>query len=123
MWCRSPPQLRITGIAAGRPGSGCEQRDSWGIYVCDRNRRGHGDRRGARGADAAIRGGRSAQEGAGIPGHWSGPSGGDYKVIELWESPAAYQAWVDGTIKPNLPPGVQLADPEFIDMALAVEPG
>ena len=28
----------------------------------------------------------------GFQGHWSGPSGGNYKVIELWESPEAYTA-------------------------------
>lgn len=60
---------------------------------------------------------------AGFQGHWSGPSGGDYKVIELWESREAFHAWEDGTVKPNLPPGAQLADPEFIDLTLAVESG
>jgi hypothetical protein len=44
-------------------------------------------------------------------------------VQELWESPEAYQAWIDGTIKPNLPSEAQIADPEFIDLTLAVEPG
>lgn len=58
----------------------------------------------------------------GFQGHWSGESGADYKVIELWESREAFQAWEDGTVKPNLPPGVQAADPEFIDLTLAVEP-
>ena len=59
----------------------------------------------------------------GFQGHRSGPSGGNYKVIEVWESAEAYRAWIDGTIKPNLPPGVQLAEPEFIDLTLAVDPG
>jgi hypothetical protein len=58
--------------------------------------------------------------------------GGDTSVIVIGAavgigaelvSPDAYTAWIDGTIKPNLPPGVQLADPEFIDLALTVEPG
>ena len=44
-------------------------------------------------------------------------------VQGLGESPEAYQAWIDGAIKPNLPPGAQIADPEFIDLTLAVEPG
>ena len=44
-------------------------------------------------------------------------------VQGLRESPEAYQAWIDGTIKPNLPPGAQIADPEFIDLTLAIEPG
>ncbi len=60
---------------------------------------------------------------AGFQGHWSGAVGNDYRVIELWESRQAFQAFEDGTIKPNLPPGVQLAEPEFIDLALAVAPG
>ena len=59
----------------------------------------------------------------GFQGHWSGPSGADYKVIELWESREAFQAWFDGTIKPNLPPGAQAAQPQFIDLTLAVQPG
>ncbi len=59
----------------------------------------------------------------GFQGHWSGPVGKDYRVFEVWESREAFQAWLDGTIKPNLPPGAQPADPEFIDLALAVEPG
>ena len=60
---------------------------------------------------------------AGFQGHWSGPAGKDYRVFELWESRQAFQAWEDGTVKPNLPPGVQLTEPEFIDLTLAVEPG
>jgi hypothetical protein len=37
--------------------------------------------------------------------------------------PGGLLAWIDGTIKPNLPSGAQIADPEFIDLTLAVEPG
>lgn len=59
----------------------------------------------------------------GFQGHWSGPFGRNYKVIEVWASPEAYWAWIDGAIKPNLPAGAQLPEPEFIDLALAVEPG
>ncbi len=59
----------------------------------------------------------------GFQGHWSGPSGRNYKVVELWESPEAYWAWIDGMIRPNLPAGAQLTEPEFIDLVLAVEPG
>jgi hypothetical protein len=39
------------------------------------------------------------------------------------QSPDAYPAWIDSTIKPNLPPGARIADPEFIDLTLAIEPG
>jgi len=59
----------------------------------------------------------------GFQGHWSGWSGRNYKVTEVWESPEAYWAWIDGTIRPNLPTGAQLAEPEFIDLVLAAEPG
>ena len=62
-----------------------------------------------------------------VPGALERPSGGNYKVVELWESPGSprreYRAWIDGTIKPNLPPGARIADPEFIDLVLAVAPG
>ena len=59
----------------------------------------------------------------GFQGHWSGWSGRNYKVIEVWEAPEAYWAWIDGTIRPNLPAGAQLAEPEFINLVLAAEPG
>ena len=60
---------------------------------------------------------------AGFQGHWSGWSGRNYKVAEVWESPEAYWAWIDGTIRPNLPAGAQLPEPEFNDLDLADEPG
>ena len=43
-------------------------------------------------------------------------------MIEVWDSPEAFQAWFDGTIKPNLPPGVTVADPVFLDAYVEVQP-
>lgn len=40
----------------------------------------------------------------GFMGHWSGATGTGYRVVEVWESPEAHQAWLDGTVKPSLPP-------------------
>jgi hypothetical protein len=47
----------------------------------------------------------------GFLGHWSGTTDKGLCVIELWESPEAHQAWLEGTIRPNLPPGV---DPPLV---------
>ncbi len=60
---------------------------------------------------------------AGFQGHWSGPIEGGYRVIELWDSPDAYRAWVDGTVKPNLPPGVEPSPPTVIELYKEVRPG
>jgi hypothetical protein len=38
-------------------------------------------------------------------------------------SPGGLLARIDGAIEPNLPPGAQIGDPEFIDLTLAVGPG
>jgi hypothetical protein len=40
----------------------------------------------------------------GFMGHWSGATDTGYRVFEVWESPEAHQAWLDGTVKPSLPP-------------------
>ncbi len=58
----------------------------------------------------------------GFRGHWSGPIEGGYRVIELWDSPDAYQAWVDGTVRPNLPPGVEPSPPTVIQLYKEVRP-
>jgi heme-degrading monooxygenase HmoA len=39
----------------------------------------------------------------GFRGHWSGATPSGYRVIELWGSREAFQAWFDGHIAPNLP--------------------
>jgi hypothetical protein len=43
----------------------------------------------------------------GFLGHWSGTTGEGLCVIEMWESPEDHQAWLEGTIKPRLPAGVE----------------
>jgi hypothetical protein len=60
---------------------------------------------------------------AGFKGHLSGTTDTGYRVIEVWESRKAWQAWFDGTIKPNLPPGAQADEPVFIDLLLEIKPG
>jgi hypothetical protein len=59
----------------------------------------------------------------GFRGHWSGETEAGYRVIELWDSREAWQAWFNGTIEPNLPPDMQLAAPTFIDLYVEVRPG
>jgi hypothetical protein len=59
----------------------------------------------------------------GFQGHWSGQTETGYRVIELWDSREAWQDWYNGTIKPNLPHGVQLTQPTFIDLNVEVRPG
>jgi heme-degrading monooxygenase HmoA len=39
----------------------------------------------------------------GFTGHRSGATDSGYRVFEVWESPEAHQAWLDGTVKPSLP--------------------
>ena len=59
----------------------------------------------------------------GFRGHWSGPTDTGRRVIEIWETRDAWQAWFDGTIKPNLPPEVQVREPTFTELSLEVQPG
>jgi hypothetical protein len=59
----------------------------------------------------------------GFRGHWSGETETGYRVIELWDSREAWQAWFNGTIEPNLPPGTQLPPPTFIALYEEVRPG
>jgi hypothetical protein len=60
---------------------------------------------------------------SGFQGHWSGPTEGGYRVIELWASREDWKHWYDGTVKPNLPPGIEPTEPTFIDLAAEVRPG
>ena len=55
----------------------------------------------------------------GFVSHISGASSSGYRVIEVWESRAAHQAWYDNHIAPNLPPGMKPTW-EYIDLVLAV---
>ncbi len=79
------------------------------------------------GVDAGIIDGLRA---AGVPGamasfpgfvsHVSGATETGYRVIEVWESPAAHQAWFDAHVAPTLPPGVEPTTPQYIEVALTV---
>jgi len=81
------------------------------------------------GADTAMADGMreagvvdAMQTAKGFRGHWSGATDGGYRVIELWDSREDYQAWYDGTIAPNLPPGVEPEAPKFFEAHLEITP-
>lgn len=59
---------------------------------------------------------------AGFRGHQSGPTRSGYVVVEVWDSPAHWQAWFEGTVKPNMPPGVEVPQPTFADLHTEVSP-
>ena len=59
---------------------------------------------------------------SGFLGHWSGRTGTGYRVVEVWDSRDAWQEWFDGTIKPNMPPGIQPTKPTFLDVETEVRP-
>ena len=42
----------------------------------------------------------------GFMSHLSGAASSGYRVIEVWESRKAHQAWYDNHVAPNLPPGM-----------------
>jgi hypothetical protein len=79
------------------------------------------------GVDAGILDGIRA---AGIPeamakfpgfvSHVSGATPAGYRVIEVWESPEAHQAWFDAHVAPSMPPGVEPTPPEYIELLLTV---
>ncbi len=84
----------------------------------------------APGADASfIDGMRAAgiadamQKAGGFVQHISGASATGYRVIEVWESREAHQAWYDEKIAPNLPPGMGPIQSEYIDLLLTVPEG
>jgi len=55
--------------------------------------------------------------------HLSGATSSGYRVIEVWESREAWQAWFDGHVAPKLPPGMEPTTPEMIEVSLDVTPG
>lgn len=59
----------------------------------------------------------------GFLGHWSGATDAGYRVVEVWESPEAHQAWLNGTVKPSLPPGAEPAAPAYIELLAEIKPG
>jgi len=58
----------------------------------------------------------------GFHGHWSGAAGSGYRVIELWDSREDCQAFADGNIAPNLPPGGELPPMEFFELNFEIKP-
>ena len=66
-------------------------------------------------ADVARQQGLFAQmkSAPGFMGHWSGATDSGYRVFEVWESPEAHQAWLDGMVKPSLPPGAEPVAPAY----------
>jgi heme-degrading monooxygenase HmoA len=58
----------------------------------------------------------------GFRGHWSGATGSSYRVIELWESREDHQAWYEGNVASNLPPGVEPTLPEFFEAHFVIAP-
>ena len=79
------------------------------------------------GADAGLIDGMRAAgvldamaKAAGFVSHIGGVSASGYRVIEVWESRDDHQAWYDAHIAPNLPPGVERPQWEYIDLISAV---
>jgi hypothetical protein len=58
----------------------------------------------------------------GFRGHWSGATSSGYRGIELWDSREDYQAFADGNIAPDLPPGAELPPVEFFELNFEVKP-
>lgn len=56
----------------------------------------------------------------GFVSHISGITSSGFRVVEVWESQEAHQAWVDEHITPNLPPGTGPIPTEYIDLRLEV---
>ena len=56
----------------------------------------------------------------GFVSHVSGAASGGYRVIEVWESREAHEAWVEKVVLPNLPPGAPPPSIEYIDVLAAV---
>lgn len=56
----------------------------------------------------------------GFVSHVSGITSSGFRVIEVWESREAHQAWVDEHITPNLPPGTAPFSIEYVELRLQV---
>lgn len=56
----------------------------------------------------------------GFVSHISGASDSGYRVIEVFESRDAHQAWYDTHIARNLPPDMELKV-EYIDLSLSLK--
>lgn len=55
----------------------------------------------------------------GFVSHISGAAQSGYRVIEVWNSPEAHQAWYQSHVAPNLPPGLEPPTPEYIDLTMS----
>ncbi len=64
--------------------------------------------------------GKAMAQAPGFVNHISGAASTGYRVIEVWESREAHQAWHDSHIAPNLPPGMGSIPPEYIDLLLTL---
>lgn len=80
------------------------------------------------GADAAFAEGMrqagvvdALQTARGFRGHWSGAASSGYRVIEVWDSREDCQAFADGNIAPNLPPGSELPPMEFFELNFEIK--
>ena len=80
------------------------------------------------GVDAAMAEGLKAsgvlEELAKAPGfvsHISGPTQTGYRVIEVWDSQASHQQWYDTHVAPNVPPGIEPATPQYLELTLQVK--
>jgi len=58
----------------------------------------------------------------GFRGHWSGATGSGYRVVELWDSREQCQAFLEGHIAPNLPPGAEPPALDFFDLYFEIKP-
>ncbi len=82
------------------------------------------------GADAAFADGMRAAgvldaiaTAPGFVSHISGAAPSGYRVIEVWDSPAAHQAWYQNHVAPNLPPGLEPTAPEYIELTMSAGAG
>jgi hypothetical protein len=52
--------------------------------------------------------------------HTNGPVDGGWRVVEVWDSEELFTAWYEGSVKPNLPEGIepQVTSRELHDMWL-----
>jgi hypothetical protein len=56
----------------------------------------------------------------GFVSHISGITSNGFRVIEVWETRDAHQAWFDEQVAPNLPPGMRPIPVEYIELRLEV---
>lgn len=56
----------------------------------------------------------------GFVSHTSGASNSGYRVIEVWDSREAHQAWFDDHVAPNLPPDMGSIPVEYIDVVMSL---